>query len=82
MEDNSKPIPVVIHGLTNNTPSGLRGVANNITSGVYDIPQPKSYTFIPSIPADSSINCDENSDEELLNIAGKSIFDHDKIHGK
>ena len=48
-------------------------------SGVYDVPQPKSYILNPSIPANSSINFDENSDGKLLNIAGKSIFKHNKI---
>jgi hypothetical protein len=58
-------------------------LTNNINpSGVHVVPQPSSYTLVPSIPAISPNNSDENSEEELLNIAGKSIFDHDKIHGK
>jgi hypothetical protein len=58
-------------------------VTNNINpSCVHVVPQPSSYTLIPSIPAISPNNYDENSEEELLNIAGKSIFDHDKINGK
>ena len=36
----------------------------------------------PAFLENSSNNADENSDGELFNIAGKSIFYHDKIHGK
>ena len=51
-----------------------KGTNNINSSGVYVVPEPKSYTLIPSIPANSSNNSDENSDGEVLNIAGKSIF--------
>jgi hypothetical protein len=58
-------------------------LTNNINpSGVHVVPQPSSYTLIPSTPAISPNNSDGNSEEELLNIAGKSIFDHNKIHEK
>jgi hypothetical protein len=58
-------------------------VANKINpSSVHVVLQPISYTLIPSILANSPNKSDENSEEELLNIAGKSIFDHGKIHGK
>jgi hypothetical protein len=83
MVNDNKPLPVVIRSLSTYTPSGLRGVTNNINpSGVHVVPQPSSYTLVPSIPAISPNNSDENSEGELLNIAGKSIFDHGKIHGK
>jgi hypothetical protein len=59
-------------------------VTNNINpSGVQVVPQPQSYTLTLSTPANSpnnsDMNSDKNSDGELLQIAGKSIFDHDKI---
>jgi hypothetical protein len=58
-------------------------LTNNINpSGVHVVPQPSSYTLIPSTPAISPNNSDEDPEEELLNIAGKSLFDHDKIHEK
>jgi hypothetical protein len=58
-------------------------VTNNInSSGVHVLPQPSSYTLIPSTPAISPNNSDEDTEEGLLNIAGKSLFDHDKIHEK
>jgi hypothetical protein len=80
MINDNKPLPVVIRSLSTYTPSGLRGVTNNINpSGVHVVPQPSSYTLVPSIPAISPNNSDENSEDELLNIAGKSLFDHDKI---
>jgi hypothetical protein len=61
----------------------MQYVTNNINpSGVHVVCQPSSHTLVPSIPAISPNNSDENSEEELLNIAGKSIFDHDKIHRK
>ena len=49
---------------------------------LYVVPEPKSNTLIPGIPENFSNNSDQNSHGELLNIAGKSIFDHNKIHGK
>jgi hypothetical protein len=54
-------------------------------SGVYKLPQPNTPTITLSIPAISSNiseqNSDQNSDGELLSIAGESIFDYDnKIH--
>ena len=59
-------------------------MTNNInpSGGVYDVPQPNSSKIIPSFPANFSTNSDWNSDRELLNITVKSIFDHNKIHGK
>jgi hypothetical protein len=58
-------------------------VTNNINpSGVPVVPQPRSSTIGPSSPAISPNDSDENSEKELLNIAGKSIFDHGKTHGK
>ena len=59
-------------------------MTNNINpSGVQVVPQPQSHTLTLSIPANSpnnsDMNSDKNSDGELLQIAGKSIFDHDKI---
>jgi hypothetical protein len=57
-------------------------LTNNINpSGVHGVPQPRSYTLVPSTPANSPNNSDENSEEELLNVAGKSIFDHNKLNG-
>jgi hypothetical protein len=44
------------------------------SSGVQFVPQPRSYTLIPSNPANSPNNSNEDSEDELLNIAGKSIF--------
>jgi hypothetical protein len=83
MVNDNKPFPVVIRSLSTNTPSGLRGVTNNINpSDVYVIPQPSSYTPVPSIPVISPNNSNEDSEEEFLNIAGKSIFDHGKIDEK
>jgi hypothetical protein len=84
MVDATQPIPITIRDLSNGTPSGLRGVTNNINpSGVQVVPQPQSHTLTLSIPANSpnnsDMNSDKNSDGELLQIAGKSIFDHDKI---
>ena len=56
-----------------------KGVDKKVNpSGVYNVPQPNSYTLIPSIPD----NTPDNSDGELLNIPGKSIVDYDKIHQK
>jgi hypothetical protein len=81
MENDNKPFPVVIRSLSTYTPSGLRGVTNNINpSGVHVVPQPSLYTLAPRIPAISPNNSNDNSEAELLNIAGKSIFDHGKIH--
>jgi hypothetical protein len=55
-------------------------MTNNINpSGVHVVPQPSSYTVVPSTPAISPNNSDDNSGDELLNIAGKSLFDHDEI---
>jgi hypothetical protein len=55
-------------------------MTNNINpSGVHVVPQPSSYTVVPSIPAISPNNSDDNSGDELLSIAGKSLFDHDEI---
>jgi hypothetical protein len=80
MVDDNKPLPVVIRSLSTYTPSGLRGVTNNINpSGVHVVPQPSYHTLIPSTPAISPNNSDENSEDELLSIAGKSLFDHDEI---
>ena len=74
-------------GYHNAPPSGLRGVTTNINpSGVHNLPHLNSPTIILSIPENSPIpenssnNSNQNSDGELLNIAGRSIFDHDKIH--
>ena len=56
-------------------------LATNINpSGVHNLPHLNSPTTILSIPENSSNNSNQNSDGELLNIAGRSIFDHDKIH--
>ena len=78
---------VVYHHAVCNTKKGVKydkpisAVKNNINpSGVYVVPQPNSYTLIPRNPANSPNNSDENSDGDLLNIAGKSIFDHNKTH--
>jgi hypothetical protein len=39
--DETKPLPVIIRGLVNDTPSGLRGVTNLINpSGVEVVPHP------------------------------------------
>ncbi len=57
-------------------------------SGVSEILQPRSYTLLPSTPEipskenSNDENSNENSGGELLHIAGKSLFDHDKIHEK
>ena len=52
-----------------------------ISSSVYVVPQRKSDTLVPS-SVNLPDNFYENCDGELLNIAGKSILDHDKIHPK
>ena len=49
---------------------------------LYQNLNPIHLLLIPIIPANSANSSDENSDGELLNIAGKSIFDNNKIHGK
>ena len=66
-----------------------QGLTTNINpSGVHNLPHLNSSTTTPSTPENSSINenssnnSNQNSDEELLNIAGRSIFDHEKIHWK
>ena len=70
--------------LHNAPPSGLRGVTTNINpSGVHNLPHLNSSTTILSTPENSRIpenSPNQNSDEEFLNIAGRSIFDHDKVH--
>ena len=87
MINDNKPLPVVIRGLHNAQPSGLRGVTTNINpSGVHNLPHLNSPTTILStpenslVPENSSNNSNQNSDEEFLNIAGRSIFDHEKVH--
>ena len=49
-------------------------------SDVHNLPQPNSPTIILNIPENSPINSNQNSDGEILNIAGRSIFDHGMIH--
>ena len=55
-------------------------------SGVHNLPHLNSPTTILStpenspVPENSSNNSNQNSDEEFLNIAGRSIFDHEKVH--
>jgi hypothetical protein len=41
MINDTKPLPIVIRGLLNDTPSGLRGVTNKVNpSGVEVLPKP------------------------------------------
>ena len=74
MINDNKPIPIIIRGLVNKTPSGLRGVTNLVNpSGVEVVPQLNNQQITGE--------CSDSPDKEQVYLVNPEEVIHAKIHG-